>query len=537
MDCCSSNYMDYRHSINNNFCYPYSPGMVRSASPYPMGFGTGPPGAGRYGSSDFRSSYYDSFDKYGGYGSYHHGPGHGYGSSSNYYGSYSSYRNFAYNDFYHGPPSSGSHHFSPYGPSHMFNRQSLPFQRDSFYHHRAAALSEHPHQHQYPNFSTNYPLKPTESESGSSNPLTNASVTQQSPQQGTGSNSPSSHFNSQHEQSSSEYGQSPDYSAQSFSPSHHSGHSPGPGRENGGGSRDKNFSSAMSNATGGGFPLSIKEARLQKLKERKLAKCIGRRNGSPNGNHNGGQNQSGESTCSSPNPHGGAAAAAAGHGSHHPAGGDSSPHGNVPGDALSHERYDRENHNDSPSRRHGSPAGRRATGASPPKRPKKQTLRNRRSATALEPQDHRQQPPLGDTGSSAMVPERNVTPLPGFQQAFGSTEIGKFSEAFFNSSPGPAADRDGLSMLHSHHHHHHALAMNSPFVPEESDVETMPSPASTWDPYDGSPIGAAQTAFNLQIGTSFHPSYYESSSYSSDPAVDSPLGSYFSEMTCNEFVN
>uniref|UniRef100_A0A182FEX7 Uncharacterized protein n=2 Tax=Anopheles albimanus TaxID=7167 RepID=A0A182FEX7_ANOAL len=203
------------------------------------------------------------------------------------------------------------------------------------------------------------------------------------------------------------------------------------------------------------------------------------------------------------------------------------------------------------------------------------------------------------------VENKNITPLPGFQQAFGSTEIGKFSEAFFNSSPTPTTDTS--TPEHHHHHHplhhhplsehqqqqqqqhqllHHSQRTSTPQQQQqqqqqahhqlsggtveqlmmdslhtyESDVDTL-SPQQQQQAWEhtgtsGTTMGsldrlssyeschnggnissAAAAGYNLQIGTSFHPSYYESSSYSSDHAVDSPLGSYFSEMTCNEFVN
>uniref|UniRef100_A0A182LV86 Uncharacterized protein n=1 Tax=Anopheles culicifacies TaxID=139723 RepID=A0A182LV86_9DIPT len=101
MDCCSStSYVDYRHhSMNGNFCYPYSPNMLRSASPYPLA------GTGRYG-TDYRSSplgyhhhgVYEGYDKY--YGGYHHASS---SYQTGYYGNYpSSYRDYGgYGHYYH----------------------------------------------------------------------------------------------------------------------------------------------------------------------------------------------------------------------------------------------------------------------------------------------------------------------------------------------------------------------------------------------------------------------------------------------------
>uniref|UniRef100_A0A182PDJ1 Uncharacterized protein n=1 Tax=Anopheles epiroticus TaxID=199890 RepID=A0A182PDJ1_9DIPT len=167
---------------------------------------------------------------------------------------------------------------------------------------------------------------------------------------------------------------------------------------------------------------------------------------------------------------------------------------------------------------------------------------------------------------------QNITPLPGFQQAFGSTEIGKFSEVFFNSSP-TSASHSPPTPPPPHHHHHHPLVQlpsehqthqqqqhqqgGQPVTPHpsphgstmqqlvmeslntyESDVDTLsPQPWDAHGPVDSAYDGAPVNGYGLPLGTgSFHPSYYESSSYS-DHAVDSPLGNYFSEMTCNEFVN
>ncbi|XP_058466646.1 uncharacterized protein DDB_G0283357-like [Malaya genurostris] len=511
MDCCSSNYMEYRHSINNNFCYPYSPGMIRGASPYPVG---GPAGSNRY---DYRGGYYDSFEKYY---DYHSGPNHGYGG--HYYGNYSSFRDFSYNDYYHGASAvtSPSHPLAGLGAyhgPHIYNRQSLPFpfQRESAYQQR-----DH---HQYANFS-NYSGNPYKADTSDSttSPLANSNNNNNNSSNGTSNNSRNNGDCSLFGVPNG-YTHSPEYSYGSGSPNHshhhlHPHHSPG---EDGG--MGRGYPSAVPNATG--FPPNIKDARMRKLKERKLV------NKSPYCNSpNGGQN----SVCSSPNP-----------GSSGSSG--SNSNGNVrlkSVDALPNDKYDQEGIISSPSiSRHPSPGkatsgGRSSSGGSPPKRSKKQSVRR---AVDYEREGKSNEPGSSNNCNPLVLPsagDKNVTPLPGFQQAFGSTEIGKFSEAFFNSSPDPNdIHQDNQQHQHHHHHHHqHQQLMMDSLTACESDVDTLSpqpweQPTGPGDPFDGS------TGFNLQIGTSFHPSYYESPSYSSDQAVDSPLGNYFSEMTCNEFVN
>ncbi|XP_055538637.1 hornerin-like [Wyeomyia smithii] len=523
MDCCSSNYMDYRHSINNNFCYPYSPGMIRGASPYPMGMGPASSGSRYVG--EYRGAYYDSFEKYYGY---HHGQSHGsYGS--HYYGNYSSYRDFPYNDYYHGSPSvsSTSHPFPGlggyHGASHLYNRQTLPlpFQREPYFHQR-----DH---HQYANFG-NYSSNPFKGDSSGSttNPLVNSSSSNNN---NSSNNSNSSNGESPLFSTQNGYSHSAEYSAQSYgssSPSH--SHHPHPHHsvEESGGLMGSGYPSAMSNATG--FTHNLKDARTRKLKERKLA------NKSPYcSSPSAGQN----SACSSPNP-----------------GSSGSPEGSCNSnprlkslDSLSSDRFDQEGAIHSPTSRHPSPGraggiGRNVSGGSPPKRSKKQSTRQRIGG------DHGREAKMGEPGGGSncnplTTPtiDKNVTPLPGFQQAFGSTEIGKFSEVFFNNSPGPndlLSDNDqlppGNHQQHHHHPHHHQLMMDS-LVGCKSDVDAV-SPQPWEQPTGpGDPFDSSGTGFNLQIGTSFHPSYYESSSYSSDHAVDSPLGNYFSEMTCSEYVN
>lgn len=206
------------------------------------GLGVGHPGGARYG-SDYRAGYYDNFEKYYGF---HHAQGHNFGST--YYGNYSPYRDFSYNDYYHPPPSSASsHHFSgpgAYHGLHMYNRQPLPFQRESYYHQR-----DH---HQYANFS-NYSGNPYKGDSSSSAtaPLVNGSNGNNHGNSGGSNatnNSGSPLFGAQNG-----YTHSPDYSAQSYnsnSPNHP--HHPQPQNilgesvEGAGGG----YTSTMPNATG-----------------------------------------------------------------------------------------------------------------------------------------------------------------------------------------------------------------------------------------------------------------------------------------------
>ena len=200
MDCCSStttaSYADYRqHAMNGNFCYPYAPSMLRSASPYPLAAGGGGGGGARYGTS-YRSSPlpggggyhgaasphapYDGYDKYygGGYG--HHGPS-GYGSG--YYGNYhpSAYRDYGpghYNSHYYHQsqspyaragggaaspmyggylyPSTAGRHYG--ATSSLQQQQHHPFggSRDPYPYH---GQREHQQQQQYSSFA-NYPHLP-----------------------------------------------------------------------------------------------------------------------------------------------------------------------------------------------------------------------------------------------------------------------------------------------------------------------------------------------------------------------------------------
>lgn len=92
--------------------------------------------------------------------------------------------------------------------------------------------------------------------------------------------------------------------------------------------------------------------------------------------------------------------------------------------------------------------------------------------------------------------------MPGFQQAFGSTEIGRFSEIFFNAPESPAE-----------------------LIAFESEGDTLsPQLWETGDSLEGPHI-------NLQIGATVHPVYADS--YGS---TDSPESSnYFSDIRCNDY--
>ncbi|CAO1315647.1 unnamed protein product [Diamesa tonsa] len=105
--------------------------------------------------------------------------------------------------------------------------------------------------------------------------------------------------------------------------------------------------------------------------------------------------------------------------------------------------------------------------------------------------------------ASASKPEvkedlmKNVTPLPGFLQTFGGTEIGRFSEAFFTTAESPNP------------YYNNSI---------ESDVES-PQP---WD-YD-----SLEGPINLQVGAAFQ--LYGGS----ENEFDSPINN-FSELICNEY--
>lgn len=92
---------------------------------------------------------------------------------------------------------------------------------------------------------------------------------------------------------------------------------------------------------------------------------------------------------------------------------------------------------------------------------------------------------------------QNVTPLPGFLQTFGGTEIGRFSEAFFTTAESPNP------------YYNNSI---------ESDVES-PQP---WD-YD-----SLEGPINLQVGAAFQ--LYGGS----ENEFESPINN-FSKLICNEY--
>ncbi|XP_035917137.1 hornerin-like isoform X1 [Anopheles stephensi] len=633
MDCCSSSsYGDYRHhSMNGNaFCYPYSPNMLRSASPYPLATGA------RYGSTDYRSSPlggyhhhhgggYDGgagYDKY--YGSYHHASASSY--QAGYYGNYpTSYRDYgSYGHYYHQSQSpyargggsggpAGSHGYggaSSSGGSYLYPGRHYPASslahpafgsaRESAYYH--AQREQHHHQQQQQQYSSfaNYghlptpyrngvgpgehpggkshqpsqqPYPPQQTFAGSHNERgMSASGESQTISAGHPSPPNSTLFGAQNGYSSPR----PDYTPLPTS-SYSSGDSPqhplagqqADADEGDGPPTTPTPSTALLGATAAEFPHGTKDNRMRKPKERKLHRGYG-----------GGGGSSGRSSrASSPaavnglSGSNGAAAATR----------------MKSLDALTNLCWPEEDQFPGRMRKYSTANGLKAKDGSngrkesneletagtaspsrtagPARRTKKQTPSGGRqsketksAAESREKQTNGASPPT----TAPAVENKNITPLPGFQQAFGSTEIGKFSEVFFNSSPTSGNSHSPPDLSH-HHHHHHPLQLQehqqqqtqqSQPVPSqsngtmqqlvmeslnayESDVDTL-SPSQAWDSSGPGPGGGGggggDPGYNLPIGTTFHPSYYESSSYS-DHAVDSPLGNYFSEMTCNEFVN
>uniref|UniRef100_A0A182QZ73 Uncharacterized protein n=1 Tax=Anopheles farauti TaxID=69004 RepID=A0A182QZ73_9DIPT len=633
MDCCStSSYVDYRHrSMNGNFCYPYAPSMLRSASPYPLA------ATSRYG-SDYRSSplgyhhagghagpgAYDggSYEKYYG-GGYHHAPS---GYQSGYYGNYpSAYRDYGGYGHYYGhqaqsPYARGSSSLgpgaspysggSPNGGYLYAGGRHYPApafgSREAYYHQHNAAQRDH-HQ-QYPNFTgyshlhqpspyrhgvgpaqehsggkshhhhpgqqqhqQQYPPQPSFTGSHNERGMT-GSVGSDGSSTSTGHPSPSSASlygaPNGYPSPSSEYtnttggggglpASSASYSSQADSPQHHDA------------AKERDAPTPTTPLLGGGategLPHGTKDARMRKPKERKLHR--GSRTSSP----------SGAATVNNERTVGG--------------GGGGPAQRMKSLDALTNLCWPEEDQFPGRARKYSTANGLKSkeaangrkesneleatgtaspgrAGSGPGRRTKKQTPgSNKQSKEATRANESREKQTNGGTATNPpattapSMENKHITPLPGFQQAFGSTEIGKFSEVFFNSSP-TSSDHSPPDH-HHHHHHHHPLQLQEQHQSQsqsqipaqtlhgttmqqlvmeslnayESDVDTLsPQP---WDPAPGEPYdsgGGGGTGYNLQIGTTFHPSYYESSSYS-DHAVDSPLGNYFSEMTCSEFVN
>ncbi|XP_052859816.1 AF4/FMR2 family member lilli-like [Anopheles cruzii] len=635
MDCCSSaNYIDYRHhSMNSNFCYPYTPSMLRSASPYPLA------APGRYGPDGAVGYQYHRSSALG-YASSMGYPHDGYGGggygTSGYYGSYSSsaYREYniggGYGHYYghqsqspysrgYGAATTGAAYLYPgrhYQGSGTLAPQHPGFARgDSYLYHHPQQRGEQP---QYSSFASygsiptpfrsslgsggGTPSDPPPAKSpyatsspgftttGSSHlerPVSVASALPSAPSGVNSSNGSSAALDSAARSPSASlfpngYSPSSGYSplSASYGPTA-ADDSPQlplqPDPDEGEARRDAAVAArgATEFSPDGGSP---KEARgTRKPKERKLQQ---QQRGMMYGGQTNGTGAGGRSSSSAGSRASSPTAAAAASASARmksldaltnlcwPDGEQFSSkmrkYSNASGlkskDGANSRKQDLNDHELSAA---ASPS--RTTGAG--RRPKKQTKQQKelKSSDGKEKQANS----AASVTSVPPVENKNVTPLPGFQQAFGSTEIGKFSEVFFNSSPTPNESSPSQHHHAMHHpqqqqqqlqhqqqriqqqqqqqqqqHHHHGavqqLLMDS-LNAYESDVDTL-SPQS-WEPPPPAAAPATAESYegctgynHLQIGTSFHPSYFESSSYS-DHAVDSPLGSYFSEMTCNEFVN
>lgn len=107
-----------------------------------------------------------------------------------------------------------------------------------------------------------------------------------------------------------------------------------------------------------------------------------------------------------------------------------------------------------------------------------------------------------NTASKEETP--TLIPLPGFQQAFGSTEIGRFSELFFNA---PESPLDPMSLF-------------------ETELDALsPQPWETGDSLEG-------PHYN-QINGPFTPVYAESYGSTDSPTASS--SSYFSDVRSSDF--
>lgn len=133
----------------------------------------------------------------------------------------------------------------------------------------------------------------------------------------------------------------------------------------------------------------------------------------------------------------------------------------------------------------------------PPKRTKRKPKSD--PATKQDPKDDIMKVKLSDFLLHAVDKNlwlQNVTPLPGFLQTFGGTEIGRFSEAFFTTSESPNP------------YYNNSI---------ESDVES-PQP---WD------FDSLDGPVNMQVGAAFQV-------YGSETEYDSPINN-FSELICNDY--
>lgn len=102
---------------------------------------------------------------------------------------------------------------------------------------------------------------------------------------------------------------------------------------------------------------------------------------------------------------------------------------------------------------------------------------------------------------------QKITPLPAFQQAFGSTEIGRFSEVFFNAPDSPVE----------------SFGHFGGYVDSEADT-LSPQPWETGDSMEGN-------NFHLPLSSGSVQSMY-AESYTS---TGSPSSNYFSELRNGDF--
>lgn len=117
---------------------------------------------------------------------------------------------------------------------------------------------------------------------------------------------------------------------------------------------------------------------------------------------------------------------------------------------------------------------------------------------------------------------QDITPLPGFQQAFGSTEIGRFSETFLISSERTVMSRSS------------SLYNDNELSPLGRETDDAFSPQ--WET-SNSPSDYFKSQYNLQIGASLQSLHSpEASNHGSISTVERCSGSnHFSEIKCTGY--